>query len=108
MRNRLRLGQFVTQRWRDCNKNCGVFIVFLFISRQGHQFAEVWKDGYAFTELARRVESISQQREEVERQRKQLAKKKPSSGVTAEKKQSKQKQAQNEGDTFAKPTAPIT
>ncbi|XP_062517523.1 serine/threonine-protein kinase tousled-like 2 isoform X2 [Corticium candelabrum] len=89
MRNRLRLGQFVTQR-------------------QGHQFAEVWQDGYAFAELSRRVESISQQREEVERQRRLLTKRKPPTGAAAEKKLVKQKQSQSEGDTFVKPNPPAT
>lgn len=88
MRNRLRLGQFVTQR-------------------QGHQFAEVWQDGYAFTEITRRAESMAQQREEVERQRKLLTRKKPPSSATSEKKQAKQKQAQSD-DVFTKPVPPVT
>ena len=79
-----------------------------FALRQGHQFAEVWQDGYAFTEITRRAESMAQQREEVERQRKQLTRKKPSSSATSEKKQVKQKQAQSDGDVFAKPAPPVT
>ncbi|XP_076327521.1 serine/threonine-protein kinase tousled-like 2 isoform X2 [Tachypleus tridentatus] len=59
MQNRLRLGQFVTQR-------------------QGATFAENWVDGYAFTELLKKQELITAEREEIERQRKSLGKKKTS------------------------------
>ncbi|RWS26194.1 serine/threonine-protein kinase tousled-like 1, partial [Leptotrombidium deliense] len=58
MQNRLRLGQFVTQR-------------------QGASFVENWHDGHSFTELMKKQEQISSEREEIERQRKLLAKKKP-------------------------------
>jgi len=58
MTNRLRLGQFVTQR-------------------VGASFQENWTDGYAFQELAKKQEEIAQEREEIDRKRKQLAKKKP-------------------------------
>jgi len=58
MSNRLRLGQFVTQR-------------------VGASFQENWTDGYAFQELAKKQEEIAQEREEIDRKRKQLAKKKP-------------------------------
>lgn len=58
MQNRLRLGQFITQR-------------------QGASFAENWVDGYAFTELLKKQEQISLEREEIERQRKLLGKRKP-------------------------------
>jgi len=58
MQNRLRLGQFVTQR-------------------QGASFVENWNDGHAFTELMKKQEQIAAEREEIERQRKLLAKKKP-------------------------------
>uniref|UniRef100_A0A1L8DKH5 non-specific serine/threonine protein kinase n=1 Tax=Nyssomyia neivai TaxID=330878 RepID=A0A1L8DKH5_9DIPT len=59
MQNRLRLGQFVTQR-------------------VGATFQENWTDGYAFQELARRQEEISTEREEIDRQKKMLTKKRPS------------------------------
>ncbi|XP_054165508.1 serine/threonine-protein kinase tousled-like 2 [Oppia nitens] len=59
MQNRLRLGQFVTQR-------------------QGASFVENWVDGHAFTELTRRQEQTAAAREEIERQRKLLGKKRPS------------------------------
>ncbi|UYV68996.1 TLK2 [Cordylochernes scorpioides] len=61
MQNRLRLGQFVTQR-------------------QGATFVENWVDGYAFNELLKKQEQITAEREEIERQRKLLGKKKPSTG----------------------------
>lgn len=59
MQNRLRLGQFVTQR-------------------VGATFQENWTDGYAFQELARRQEEIAAEREEIDRQKKLLMKKRPS------------------------------
>ncbi|GFT50530.1 hypothetical protein NPIL_540771 [Nephila pilipes] len=59
MQNRLRLGQFITQR-------------------QGASFVENWVDGYAFTELIKKQETIATEREEIERQRKLLGKRKPS------------------------------
>ncbi|EFX82771.1 hypothetical protein DAPPUDRAFT_302378 [Daphnia pulex] len=58
MQNRLRLGQFVTQR-------------------VGATFQENWTDGYAFQELAKRQEELSTLREEIDRQRKLLCKRKP-------------------------------
>lgn len=58
MQNRLRLGQFVTQR-------------------VGATFQENWTDGYAFQELARRQEEIALEREEIDRQKKSLVKKRP-------------------------------
>ncbi|XP_018321165.1 serine/threonine-protein kinase tousled-like 2 isoform X4 [Agrilus planipennis] len=59
MQNRLKLGQFVTQR-------------------VGATFQENWTDGYAFQELARRQEEITAEREEIDRQKKLLLKKRPS------------------------------
>ena len=60
VQNQLRLGRFITQR-------------------KGAQFVEVWVDGFAFTDLLQRQEAVCSQREELERQRKQLTKRKPSS-----------------------------
>ena len=40
---------------------------------------EVWLDGFAFTELSQKQEAVANHREELERQRKQLAKRKPGS-----------------------------
>ncbi|XP_049867271.1 serine/threonine-protein kinase tousled-like 2 isoform X6 [Pectinophora gossypiella] len=59
MQNRLRLGQFVTQR-------------------VGATFQENWTDGYAFQELTRRQEEITAEKEEIDRQKKLLFKKRPS------------------------------
>ncbi|CAH2251072.1 jg11802 [Pararge aegeria aegeria] len=59
MQNRLRLGQFVTQR-------------------VGATFQENWTDGYAFQELTRRQEEITAEKEEIDRQKKSLLKKRPS------------------------------
>ncbi|XP_052094813.1 serine/threonine-protein kinase tousled-like 2 isoform X1 [Mytilus californianus] len=58
MSNRLRLGQFVTQR-------------------QGATFVENWNDGWAFTDLLKQQERVASDREEIERQRKVLTKRKP-------------------------------
>uniref|UniRef100_T1JAB8 Protein kinase domain-containing protein n=1 Tax=Strigamia maritima TaxID=126957 RepID=T1JAB8_STRMM len=58
MQNRLRLGQFVTQR-------------------QGASFVENWVDGYAFAELLKKQEELTAGREEIDRQRKLLGKRKP-------------------------------
>lgn len=66
MQNRLRLGQFVTQR-------------------VGATFQENWTDGYAFQELARRQEEIAAEREEIDRQKKILMKKRPSNAETGRK-----------------------
>jgi len=57
MENRLRLGQFVTQR-------------------QGASFVENWSDGHAFTDLIKQQENIAREREDIERQRKNLQKRK--------------------------------
>ncbi|XP_067002842.1 serine/threonine-protein kinase tousled-like 2 isoform X2 [Anabrus simplex] len=71
MQNRLRLGQFVTQR-------------------VGATFQENWTDGYAFQELARRQEEITAEREEIDRQKKMLLKKRPSNSETGRKRNSSQ------------------
>ena len=54
-----RLGQFVTQR-------------------VGASFQENWTDGYAFQELSKRQEEIAVEREEIDKKKKLLAKRKPS------------------------------
>ena len=56
--NRLRLGQFVTQR-------------------VGASFQENWQDGYAFQEISKRQEKHQAEKEELDRQRKLLLKRKP-------------------------------
>jgi tousled-like kinase len=45
--------------------------------RVGASFQENWTDGYAFQELAKRQEEIGNEREEIDRQKKMLAKRKP-------------------------------
>ena len=44
--------------------------------RQGAQFLETWLDGFAFQEIVQEQSCIAGQREELERQRKLLSKKK--------------------------------
>uniref|UniRef100_A0A3Q3NBD5 non-specific serine/threonine protein kinase n=1 Tax=Mastacembelus armatus TaxID=205130 RepID=A0A3Q3NBD5_9TELE len=60
MQDRLRLGHFTTVR-------------------HGASFTEQWTDGYAFQNLIKQQERINSQREDIERQRKLLAKRKPPS-----------------------------
>lgn len=69
MQNRLRLGQFVTQR-------------------VGATFQENWTDGFAFQELAKRQEEINNEREEIEKKKKLLVKRKPSEVGGANRKRS--------------------
>ncbi|XP_014662597.1 PREDICTED: LOW QUALITY PROTEIN: serine/threonine-protein kinase tousled-like 2 [Priapulus caudatus] len=70
MANRLRLGQFVTQR-------------------QGATFVENWVDGYSFTEIIKQQESIAQHREDIEKMRKQLVKRRQASDAVSSVKQPK-------------------
>uniref|UniRef100_A0A8C1N0Y7 non-specific serine/threonine protein kinase n=1 Tax=Cyprinus carpio TaxID=7962 RepID=A0A8C1N0Y7_CYPCA len=58
MQDRLRLGHFTTVR-------------------HGASFTEQWTDGYAFQNLVKQQERVNGQREDIERQRKLLMKKKP-------------------------------
>lgn len=67
MENRLRLGQFVTQR-------------------QGASFVENWVDGWAFTDLIKQQEKIASEREDIEKQRKLLVKKKTTKFINVSKK----------------------
>uniref|UniRef100_A0A665U3M6 non-specific serine/threonine protein kinase n=1 Tax=Echeneis naucrates TaxID=173247 RepID=A0A665U3M6_ECHNA len=60
MQDRLRLGHFTTVR-------------------HGASFTEQWTDGYAFQNLIKQQERINSQREDIERQRKLLGKRKPPS-----------------------------
>uniref|UniRef100_A0A8C6NK99 Tousled like kinase 2 n=1 Tax=Nothobranchius furzeri TaxID=105023 RepID=A0A8C6NK99_NOTFU len=64
MQDRLRLGHFTTVR-------------------HGASFTEQWTDGYAFQNLIKQQERINSQREDIERQRKLLAKRKPPSMAQA-------------------------
>lgn len=81
MENRLRLGQFVTQR-------------------QGALFAENWVDGFAFNDLTKKQQHIAQEREDVEKQRKLLNKRKPLAAAGFNKAQRSSK----ESDIFVKPS----
>uniref|UniRef100_A0A4W5RRA4 non-specific serine/threonine protein kinase n=1 Tax=Hucho hucho TaxID=62062 RepID=A0A4W5RRA4_9TELE len=95
MQDRLRLGHFTTVR-------------------HGASYTEQWTDGYAFQNLVKQQEGINQQREEIERQRKLLAKRKPpnpssspslSLATTSEPKQRKAKVVNgNDPDPFLKPS----
>ncbi|XP_037537917.1 serine/threonine-protein kinase tousled-like 1-B [Nematolebias whitei] len=96
MRDRLRLGHFTTVR-------------------HGASYTEQWTDGYAFQNLIKQQECINQQREDIERQRKLLAKRKPPNPVspslsvtsTSEPKQRKTKVVNgNDSDPFLKPSLP--
>ncbi|XP_035828042.1 serine/threonine-protein kinase tousled-like 2 isoform X2 [Aplysia californica] len=58
MENRLRLGQFVTQR-------------------QGAQFVENWVDGWAFQDLMKQQERITADKDDIDKQRRLLIKRKP-------------------------------
>ncbi|XP_061588985.1 serine/threonine-protein kinase tousled-like 1-B isoform X2 [Cololabis saira] len=96
MQDRLRLGHFTTVR-------------------HGASYTEQWTDGYAFQNLIKQQESINQQREDIERQRKLLAKRKPpnpaspalSVASTSEPKQRKTKVVNgNDSDPFVKPSLP--
>lgn len=58
MENRLRLGQFVTQR-------------------QGAQFVENWVDGWAFQDLMKQQERITADKDDIDKQRRLLMKRKP-------------------------------
>ncbi|KAM8728966.1 serine/threonine-protein kinase tousled-like 2 isoform X1 [Acanthopagrus latus] len=60
MQDRLRLGHFTTVR-------------------HGASFTEQWTDGYAFQNLIKQQERVNSQREDIERQRKLLGKRKPPS-----------------------------
>ncbi|XP_031437897.1 serine/threonine-protein kinase tousled-like 1 isoform X4 [Clupea harengus] len=95
MQDRLRLGQFTTVR-------------------HGASYTEQWSDGYAFQNLVKQQEWINQQREEMERQRKLLAKRKPPSSSNSqsptpnsEPKQRKTKAVNGaDNDPFLKPSLP--
>lgn len=98
MENRLRLGQFVTER-------------------RGAQFEEVWQDGYAFAEINKKLQQINAEKEEIARSSQILRKRKPSvSGPSSKKQQSSsslsaavavvQLNCSNSNDGFAKPDPP--
>uniref|UniRef100_A0A8D2LXL4 non-specific serine/threonine protein kinase n=1 Tax=Varanus komodoensis TaxID=61221 RepID=A0A8D2LXL4_VARKO len=95
MQDRLRLGHFTTVR-------------------HGASFTEQWTDGFAFQNLVKQQEWVNQQREDIERQRKLLAKRKPPStnnsqapSANSEPKQRKNKAVNGaENDPFVRPNLP--
>ena len=58
---------------------CYMQISFCFVGhcRKASQFAESWQDGSAFTQLLEKQEEVASQREELEKDRKLLMKRKP-------------------------------
>ncbi|GAV07138.1 hypothetical protein RvY_17014 [Ramazzottius varieornatus] len=64
--NRMKLGQFVTQR-------------------EGANFEEKFLDGYAFIELHKRMDELQTEKEELDRRKKLLNKRKPTDRVTGRK-----------------------
>ncbi|XP_063284711.1 serine/threonine-protein kinase tousled-like 1 [Pelobates fuscus] len=95
MQDRLRLGHFTTVR-------------------HGASFTEQWTDGFAFQNLVKQQEWVNQQREDIERQRKLLAKRKPPTtnnsqtpSANSEPKQRKNKAVNGaENDPFLRPSLP--
>merc|ERR1711936_1284526 len=59
--------------------------------RQGASFVEQWNDGYDFTEINKKLQLIMHQKEELEKQKKNLTKRKP---ANAKKKKKKKKKPQ--------------
>jgi len=82
MRNRLRLGQFNTVR-------------------QGATFVEQWSDGHSFGEINKKLGQTQYQKEELDKQRKILQKRKPLS----EKTEKKEKRSKFTDDGFLKPAS---
>lgn len=99
MEDRLRLGQFVTER-------------------RGAHFEEVWVDGYAFMEINKKLEQINAERDEIARASQLLKKRKPPAPASAGTKGKAATttttvggvvisgQNSNSNDGFAKPEAP--
>ncbi|XP_077977974.1 serine/threonine-protein kinase tousled-like 2 [Glandiceps talaboti] len=87
MENRLRLGQFTTQR-------------------QGASFVESWQDGFSFTDLMKQQETIASEREDLERHRKLLLKRKPSTSAQTSSSKSAKPRANGNEDGFLKPQVP--
>uniref|UniRef100_A0A8C7JP16 non-specific serine/threonine protein kinase n=1 Tax=Oncorhynchus kisutch TaxID=8019 RepID=A0A8C7JP16_ONCKI len=93
MQDRLRLGHFTTVR-------------------HGASFTEQWTDGYAFQNLIKQQERINSQREDIERQRKALAKRKPPSmaqtpPLSLEQNKRKSKANGAESDAYVTPPLPL-
>lgn len=105
MQNRLRLGQFVTQRQGLCSNTLEEQSVSeLCFALLGAVFAENWVDGSAFNELMKKQEQIAAAREEIERQRKMLTKKRPS--LAPGKSKSTSNGGESSNGEFVKPESP--
>uniref|UniRef100_A0A8C7MI72 non-specific serine/threonine protein kinase n=1 Tax=Oncorhynchus kisutch TaxID=8019 RepID=A0A8C7MI72_ONCKI len=94
MQDRLRLGHFTTVR-------------------HGASFTEQWTDGYAFQNLIKQQERINSQREDIERQRKALAKRKPPSmaqtpPLSLEQNKRKSKANGAESEAYVTPPLPLS
>lgn len=69
-------------------------------------FAENWVDGSAFNELMKKQEQIATAREEIERQRKMLTKKRPPPAAGKGKGFASNGESSNGGGEFLKPESP--
>lgn len=98
MEDRLRLGQFVTER-------------------RGAHYEEVWVDGYAFMEINKKLQLINSERDEISRASQSLRKRKPTASGPSTSRRSQQQQNSaigvvqfncnsNSNDGFAKPDTP--
>ncbi|CAH1789151.1 unnamed protein product [Owenia fusiformis] len=84
MENRLRLGQFTTQR-------------------QGASFQDTWQDGYAFTDLIKQQERVATDKEEIDKQRKLLLKRKPTLNPSSSAKNRNNSSRDGRDDEFRRP-----
>lgn len=89
MENRLRLGQFVTQR-------------------QGATFVENWVDGSAFNDIMKQQEVMNHSKEELDKERKLLQKKRPQLEKDSGSKQAKEtkQQVKSNAQNLPSPTSP--
>lgn len=98
MEDRLRLGQFVTER-------------------RGAHYEEAWVDGYVFLEINKKLQLINSERDEISRASQTLRKRKPTAvgPTTTRKSQQQQNSAigvvqfnsnSNSNDGFIKPDMP--
>lgn len=89
MENRLRLGQFVTQR-------------------QGATFVENWVDGSAFNDIMKQQEVMNHAKEELDKERKLLQKKRPQLEKDSGSKQTKEtKIVKSNAQNMPSPTSPM-
>ena len=67
---------------KESNKNC-LRLANLKFTRHGHDYREVWENGFAFQELTSRQEAIVEKKDELEKIRKGLVKRKQPAGLTS-------------------------